>query len=510
MLKLRPKFNLCLLVVMLAGLLAACGGTSTTPTPAASPGATTAALATTIAASNPAATAGASTSTSAAASATSPLPAPASKDIPIISPLQAETKALVQNWRVSLDDGSGPQVIGEQDGLVFVRTRQNGFYALDARTGALAWKLPSPPLAGPLPAFDPLALAAPGVAIVGDLNAEKITAYDSKTGQKKWDYGVKFDAPRRDVGSRFLGGKVYENTLVIAVSSKQDPFNAQSQSQNPEYILVVGVDLATGREVWNALTDQPPLSATGRLGNVIFGSKLVIIESPDLTVGAVEGATGTRKWRVLNLLLLRNDNPDILFSVVPEAGVNHLPRLRKVDLETGKLLWEKILPVQTVNDPPIAISPDERRAYVAVAISDKESYTFAVDLEKIESLWRYTTKTYGIYSLTATNEGVRLRNYGKQAGIVYLARENPVPQVWALGGIELGEELITREGLYVTGRQETKGGFVFLADLQKGNILFATKIEPELGDAVAGSSQLYVPALNAGKPVIYAFNRPGP
>ena len=82
--------------------------------------------------------------------------------------------------------------------MVFVKTRQGGLFALDAKTGAVTWKIPAPPLAGPLPIFPPLAVVGPGTVALGDLTAEKVSGYDTKTGQKKWDFDLKFKATQRD------------------------------------------------------------------------------------------------------------------------------------------------------------------------------------------------------------------------------------------------------------------------------------------------------------------------
>ncbi len=503
-LKIISLISLSLLLAFF--VFTACGDTATpkpATTPASPPVSTTAASPGSPAASVSAA----STSPASSPPASSP---PNKDEIPVIGVGQEASKPFSQVWKVELDEGNLPQVVGEAEGLIYVKTRQGGLYALDAKTGVVIWKQSPTSSTGPAALLAPIAVVGSGMVAIGDVAAEKVTAYDAKSGQKKWDYNLKFDAPNRDKGTRFLGGKFYENTLVVAVSSKQDPFNTQTQTKNPEYLLVVGIQVATGKEAWSAATDPYDPQNGGRVGNVIFGSKLVIIESPDLTVGALDGKDGTRRWRVVTLFLLRTDNLDLLYSVVPEAGAIHSPRLRSTDPETGKLMWEKVLPVRVINDPPIVISPDEKSAYVTVLVKAGESYLFAVDLESNQVLWRYTTNTYGAYSLTALNNGVRLRNYGKVAGLVTFDRENPSPVRWAAGGLELLTDTEQPEGIYLTARNDKGGGLFYMLGSAKGEVRFASKTELAVNDPFFGTTQIYLTALDpAGKPLVYAFSRPG-
>ncbi len=512
-----------LLVGLLGGLLTACaeGGATARPATTTSAGTTTGANPTATAspaATGPGATAtgeaGAGNSPVAAVSATPLAASPgattpvASGDIPRLNSQPATATPFKQNWRINLEGGSEPEVVGEAQGLAFVRTRQGGVFALDAKTGATVWKQVAPPLAGPPPPLPSLVSVTPNLVLVGDLNAEKLTAYEAKTGLKKWDFNLRFDAPQRDLGSRFVGGHLYDTTFVVAVSSKQDPFNPQAQTRQPEYLLVVGIEIETGKEVWNTITDAPGDNLGVQLGNVIFASKLLLLQSPDFTVTAVEGATGKGRWQSPALVPLRTYNPDLLFSIVPEAGQTHQPRLRRIDIETGKLLWEKTLPLSVVDDPYIAISPDERTAYLIVVVSATESFTAMVDLESNKAKWRNNTSNFGNYTLTASNAGVRLRNFGKPSGFVFLNRENPTPIGWAAGGIEMGEELESQDGLYATARDGKRGDLLYLIGLDKGQVKSASRTDLTTGKPFVGQNQLYLPATDtAGKPVVVTFAR---
>ncbi|MBN9386893.1 MAG: PQQ-binding-like beta-propeller repeat protein [Chloroflexi bacterium] len=521
------------LALALGLLLAACADTSTA-TPAApavaSPAATTATGTTPTAATTPATTPGPTATGSATAGtaitgtatsgatagsqtvAPSPTPFTVPLDnngIPVISALQGNTKPFTQDWRTGLDTTGPVQVAGESDGMVFVKTQDGGLYALDTKSGTVAWKVPAPPLAGTAPLFPPLAVVGPGVVALGDLAAEKITGYDTRTGQKKWDFDLRFNAPGRDTGSRFIGGKIYGNTLAVVVSSKQNPFDQQHQTTNPEYLSLTGIDLTSGKTVWSALTDPPTVNGFGvRLGGVIFGSKNLYVESPDLSVGAIEGATGNRLWLILNALVLHNDNPDVLYTVVPEAGSEHQPILRKTDPQTGKVLWEKQLPVNVIDDPLMAVSPDEKTVYVEV-LSSSDTYLYGIDLDKNEGLWNFKTTTFKDYDLTATNEGVRLRTFGSQAGFAMFPRDKPIPAMWILGPEQFGDVISEPEGLYLTATDPHVPGVLYLVNPSQGYVLYTAKTEAISGVPLPGETQVYLAATdNAGKPYIYAFARP--
>jgi len=181
----------------------------------------------------------------------------------------------------------------------------------------------------------------------------------------------------------------------------------------------------------------------------------------------------------------------------------------RTDPDTGKLNWDRILPVKVKSDPPIAVAPDGRTAYVAVIVSPTESYIYAINLETNEQLWRYTTSTYGVYSLSANNTGVRLRNYGKLSGVVFFERDNPNIVKWAVGGIEFIDDTEAKEGLYLTAKDDKGLGYIYLVGTDNGDIRFAAKTDIPASPPYFGSSQVYLPATNAsGKSEIYAFARP--
>ncbi len=493
--RLYRRLDGLLVFIILAVWLASCSDAAT-PAPRTSPTLTTT--------SNPAVTGNITSGPVPTGSAQ-----PAKNTVPLIGPSQVDAKTFQPVWKITLEDNTSAVMVGESEGLVFVRTLTGGLYALNAANGTLVWRHPAPPLAGSLPAQGPYAFVGQGLAVIGDPSSEKLTAYETRSGTRKWEASLKFDAPNRDAGSRFLGGRLYDTTLVVAISSKQDPFAQQGQTSNPEYVMVSGLELATGKEVWSAVTDPPPANnPPARPGNVIFGSKLVLVESPDGQVGAIEGDKGKRRWRAFNLFLLRSNNPDAIYSLSPEGPAEHNPRLRKIDPETGNLLWEKVLPIKVREDPPVFVASDERTAYMIAIVTDKESYMFGFDLETVKPLWRHPTSTYGPYTLTPDNNGVRLRNFGKTSGLVYFKREDPSTPVWLAGGLEMGDELEAAEGLYLTAKLDQNTAALFLLDPSNGAIRYTVRTETTSGPPLAGATQVYLPTTGAGgKPVITAYTR---
>ena len=435
-------------------------------------------------------------------------------DIPDISPY-GSYQPFSQNWKVSLDATSAYAVIGEDSGLTFLKNAFGSLYALNSQTGATAWKItPTPAISGTVSSLPPVAVVAPGIVILGDQAADKVTAYDSKTGQKRWDFDLSFDAPERDSGARYLGAHVYGKVLVVGVSSKQNPYGQQTQTNNPEYLLIEGINLDTGKEVWSALTDPPTdPERPVRFGDMEFGTKYVLIESPDLTTGAIDAITGERKWRAVDLFLLGTTDPvqvDQVYSLVPDAGASHYPVLAHSDIETGKLLWQKNLPIAVINDPLITISPDGKTAYLSLIIPNSKSYIEKINLDTNVDEWQLETTRYGTYDMQAFNTGVRIRNFGASSGLAFIDKDVPNPELWFAGGVITGDLVDSKEGIYLTARDD-KSGLLYLLDSNSGAVLSTSRTEVSASIPFVGQDQFYVAAQDStGKPVIYAFKRPQP
>lgn len=514
------KFISGLALLCLAGmLLTACGGDT--------PGATATAGATAGSSPSPAATSAPNISTATPVqkatqtAASIPTATPAVREeapflppeVPLISPNMKEARQFTAKWKVQLEEVASSEVIGESGDLVFVKARSGALYALNKADGAIVWKHAAPPQAGTGSPIEPFAYVTSEVTVVGDVAAETLIGYETRTGQLKWTHNLKFDAPRRDIGNRFIGGRVYSNTVVVAVSSKQDPLNPQRQTINPEYVLLAGVDLTSGQPVWSYISTPSDNDQIYRPASVLFSSKMIVIEEPNFSVSAFEGANGYRRWLAPSMFILRTGNLDALYSGNPGGDTQHDINIRKHDIETGKILWEKILPIQVINDPLVDISPDDSFIYLEAKVNGQDTALVTINLSSNVMVWNFKTTTLGNYTLNATNDGVRLRNYGAKSGVIYFDKNQPAP-LWFIGGIEFGEETAQKEGLYITGRQLVTNNqyniALFLVDLKDGQIKFADKLNDLPSASVyAGQDTIYLPTLNqTGKIVIYAYKRP--
>ena len=512
----RTQLVLLLLIAVL--LLAACGG-EVTPTRLLST-ATPAAVIT----AGPTATA-----VPQVAGPFQPPPLP----IPVLSAQQVGATPLKQAWKAGLEENSPAEIIGEANDLVFIKTVSGGLYALSIKDGTLTWKQ-NPPLAGPTPTAAPTATAAPSVnpappepqpqprapfaavvsstVMLGDPSAENIRAYDTKTGQKKWETPLRFDVPNRDPGTRFLPGGVYGDTLVVSVSSKVNPFANQAGAK-PEYLQLSGFDISSGQLRLSFLPSVARPDAVARLGNVIYGSKLIVVEGPDGATYALDPKTGAVLWQALGLLLLPSSDPDVLYSLAPQPrGKVHNPIVTKVDITNSRPLWQKTLDLQISSDQPIAFSPDEKTAYIAVFASPQKSFlwTFSFDTNEIRQT---DTSAYGLYDMLPTNEGVYLvQSSPRASGLVYLELGRDRPS-YALGGVV---ELLfgpqaspEKNSFFVTFRDEARRGYFFGVNNRSGQVLSTNALElPTAPPYFSPSQKLVYLVAGETKPQIYALVRP--
>lgn len=531
------KRSLLFLLIVILGLVA-CGGQATSvPLSSATPGPTSATTATSGGATSAATTTTALPvpTTAAALGPPAPTVAPTVNPgiVPILSAQQAGATPLKELWKANLNETSPAELIGEADDLLFVKTLSGGLYAFNLKDGSPAWKqsgpppvptptaLPSPtpaPSATPLPPDPipvpraPFAAVVTSTVMIGDSAAQTIFAYDTKTGQKKWEASVRFEAPNRDPGTRFLPGAVYEDTLVVVVSSKVNPF-AIRPTPNPEYLRLVGLDIATGKQKWAFIPDPARSDADFRQGGITYGTKTIVVEGPDLSTFALEPKSGASLWRAFGLFLIPSPISDNLYALAAQpSGKPHNPILRRVDITNGKLIWQKELPIQLNSDPPVTISPDEKTIYAAVFTAPQKSFLWAFDTTSGDA--RQTdTAAYGIYDMLATNEGIMLIQATPSAsGVVYFTLSSDRPR-WAMGGvIELlfGPQLSPEKtGLYFTFRDEFGNGFIYIVNNQTGQVTSATRTDLPTSPPVFGLSQktLYLIG-NETKPQIHAYARP--
>jgi outer membrane protein assembly factor BamB len=527
---------LLVLVFLLTLALVACGGESSpTPPPSTTPGVPPSGAAATTAATVPATTQAAATATPNLTPLGPQPPTPtAPAQVPVISAQQANAVPLKTLWQINVGESGPVELVGEADGLVFVKSLGGSLYAFNTKDGSLAWKqagtspftppptatpLPSPAPGSPAPAPDqqpppraPFSAITSGTVIIGDPAAEQVRAFDTKTGQKKWEASLKFDAPNRDPGNRFLPGGIYEDTVVTVVSSKLNPFSTKPGS-NPEYLRLVGLDIATGKQKWDFVPTPAPAGVATRQTAVIYGTKNVVVLGPEYSTYGLDPKTGAVLWRTLNLEIIGNPAPDTIYATIPQApGTPHYPIVTKLDLNTGKPVWQRTIPIQLNTEQPIAFSPDEKTVYVSVFSSAQKSYLWTLNLDA-NDVRQTDTSAYGIYDMLTTDNGVMLVEATPGAsGVVYLDVSKDKPS-WGIGGVlELlfgPDRSPEKDSYYLTFRDELGNSYLYSVNWQTGQVISTNRVDLVTSPPYFSPTQkiLYITG-GTTNPQLYALARP--
>ncbi|MEI6044500.1 MAG: PQQ-binding-like beta-propeller repeat protein, partial [Chloroflexota bacterium] len=458
--------------------------------------------------------------------------------IPLLSAQQNGAVPLKQLWQTTLDENSPPEIIGETGELLFVKTVSGSLFAFNTKEGRLVWKQSGPtPLATPTPSPTPTPITqtlTPGsqsstaeiqppprapfavivsdTVMIGDPAAENMRAFDTKTGQKKWETSLRFEAPNRDAGTRFLPGAVYTDTVVVAVSSKVNPFTTHPTS-NPEYLRLVGLDITTGQQKWAFVPDPVKAGAESRQGGVIYGTKTLIVDGPDLSTFGIEPRNGSALWKAFGLFFVSNPEPDTLYALVAQPrGTTSYPVVNKIDPNSGKPFWQKILPIKLSSEQPITFSSDEKTVYISVFASAQKSYLWTLNFDSSE-VRQTDTSPYGLYDMSTTNSGILMVQSSVSAsGVVYLDLTRNSPS-WAIGGrVELLYGLQRppdKATLYLTFKDETNRGYLFSVNEETGQVITTNQIELPTAPPYFSASQKTIYVVGKGaKPLVYAFARP--
>ena len=161
---------------------------------------------------------------------------------------RANVGSLTQAWRLPIQSGNGMPVPIVHDGVMFLNTHPDTVLALDATNGQLLWKY----------AYELGARAASqkmGLALAGDLllmptSDLHVVALNVHTGKKVWDHEIALSAPATDRGvfqlrsaPLVVGGRVIQGVTA---------------STGPGGGYIVGLDIATGQELWRFYTIARP------------------------------------------------------------------------------------------------------------------------------------------------------------------------------------------------------------------------------------------------------------
>ena len=176
------------------------------------------------------------------------------------SPLSAINRnnvaSLAVAWRAPLQSGPSMPMPLVHDGVMYLQTTPDVVLALNAASGELLWRhayIPS------VPSSQKMGLSLSGGKVFVPTSDLHVIALDAKTGAGVWDHTIELSAPatnRRDFQLRsaplIVGDKVIQGVTA---------------SGAPGGGLIVGLDIATGREVWRFHTIPRPGEPGGESWN---------------------------------------------------------------------------------------------------------------------------------------------------------------------------------------------------------------------------------------------------
>jgi alcohol dehydrogenase (cytochrome c) len=165
-------------------------------------------------------------------------------------------KALAPAWRQPIPGGPSMPTPLVHDGVMFLQTSPDTVLALDAATGAVLWRRAYKPS---VPSSQKMGLAISGGRVFVPTSDLHVIALDARTGDPVWDHEIAISAPatsRRPFNLRsaplIVGDKVIQGVTA---------------SGAPGGGFIVGLDIASGRELWRFHTIARPDEPGGNSWN---------------------------------------------------------------------------------------------------------------------------------------------------------------------------------------------------------------------------------------------------
>jgi len=170
---------------------------------------------------------------------------------------RAQVPKLKVKWAFSLTGGSSygqPTVVGD---WLFITVRGGNFYALDAKTGCVHWKVGSTPSR-----TTPLVLNRPDISpsgwmvVIGDQN-EFVRAYDAQTGKELWA------SPKLEThAAATITASIahHGDQLFVPMSSLEE--GSASNGRYPCCSFrgsLIALDIKTGRQQWKSFAITEPM-----------------------------------------------------------------------------------------------------------------------------------------------------------------------------------------------------------------------------------------------------------
>jgi alcohol dehydrogenase (cytochrome c) len=150
-------------------------------------------------------------------------------------------------WRHALQAGPSMPMPLVHDGVMFLQTTPDTVMALDAASGALLWRRAYKPRG---PSSQKMGLALSGGRVFVPTSDLHVLALDARTGDTVWDHEIAMKPPATSRGPFNL------RSAPLVVGDKV--IQAVTGSAAPGGNFIVGLDIATGRELWRFNTIARP------------------------------------------------------------------------------------------------------------------------------------------------------------------------------------------------------------------------------------------------------------
>jgi len=160
---------------------------------------------------------------------------------------RANVKTLAPAWKAALQPGPSMPTPIVHDGVMFLQTTPDTVLALDAATGKELWRHAYKPVGY---SSQKMGLAVAGGRLYVPTSDLHVIALDARTGAQVWDHEIPIEAPatkRTDFQLR-SAPLVVGDKLIQGVTGSGAPGGG----------FIVGLDIATGREVWRFHTIARP------------------------------------------------------------------------------------------------------------------------------------------------------------------------------------------------------------------------------------------------------------
>lgn len=245
------------------------------------------------------------------------------------SPLTAINRATVKTlspaWRAPLPSGPAMPTPIVHDGVMFLQSSPDMVLALDATNGTVLWRRIYKPTQ---PSNQKMGLSLAGGRLFVPTSDLHVIALDARTGEPVWDHEIAIEAPARDKKAFVL------RSAPLIVGDKV--IQGVTASGAPGGGFIVGLDLATGKELWRFHTIARPGEPGGNSWN---GLPL------DKRSGASVWDQGTYD-KTLNLVYFGvgqtyDTGPLLKPSGIPGTTQDSLytDSTLALDPDTGKLAW---------------------------------------------------------------------------------------------------------------------------------------------------------------------------